>query len=160
MIRCICIFVLSVLATLNSAAAAGELAATVPQAVQQETKADNLLLGEVPHVITEWTIRCTNQETAQGSDTQKCWTEAASALTRYTTGLNDTLIKKVEQLQASWLARAAQLQANAQTASTGVMMLESVDTPAVVKQAPPRSVLPKSARPSTAVKKAIPSPTR
>ena len=158
MIRCICLFVLSVLLALNSAGAA-ELTATGPQAVQQETKADNLLLGEIPSVITKWTIRCTEQEAAQDSHTPKCWTEAASALTRYTTGLNDALIKKVEQLKAAWLARAAQLQANPQTASTGGVMSQSVDVPAVAKQAPRFYALPKSARPSTAVKKATPPPT-
>ena len=115
MIRCISIFVLSVPLALNSVAAG--LAITAPQTVQQETKADNLLLGEIPHIVMEWTVRCTNQEAAQDSDTQMCWTRAASALTRYTAGLNVALIKQVEQLQASWLARAAQLQADPETAS-------------------------------------------
>ena len=159
MIRCISIFVLSVPLALSSAAAGG-LAITAPQTVQQETKADNLLLGEIPHIVTEWTMRCTNQEAARGSDTQMCWTKAASALTRYTTGLNDALIKQVEQLKASWLARAAQLQADPQTAAAGSVMSESVDTPTVAKQPPRPLVLPKSARPKAAVQKTMPPPTQ
>jgi hypothetical protein len=159
MIRCISMFMLSVSLALSSAAAGG-LAITVPQTVQQETKADNLLLGEIPHIVTEWTVRCTNQEAARGSDTEMCWTKAASALTRYTTGLTDALIKQVEQLQASWLARAAQLQADPQTASTGSVMAESVDTSTAARQPPRRLVLPKSARPKAAVQKTTPPPTR
>ena len=153
MIRCISFLVLSVLLPLSSAGAA-ELANTPPQLVQQDSKADNLLLSEIPQIVTEWTLRCTNQEAVQDPNTRVCWTGAASALTRYTKGLNESLIKQVEQLQADWLERAAQLQAAEQKDPSGDVMSGPVDTGTVVSQALPRKVLPKSAaQPSAARKK-------
>jgi hypothetical protein len=159
MIRCISFLVLSVL--VPSSAIAAELANTPPQQVKQDSKADNLLLSEIPQIVTEWTLRCTNQEAVQDPNTRVCWTGAASALTRYTKGLNESLIKQVEQLQADWLERAAQLKAAEQKDPSGDVMSGPVAIGTLVSQALPRKVLPKSAsQPSAARKKVTQSATQ
>jgi hypothetical protein len=156
MIKCIGFLWLSVLVLVNSAAAA-ESTGFPQQLVQQHSKADNLLLGEIPQVVTEWTLRCTHQEAAQDPNTRVCWTDAASALTRYTKGLNASLIKQVEQLQADWLARAAQLQASAQNTTAGEFAAGPMETATEVGKALPGKVLPKGDRPHSARKQTAPS---
>jgi hypothetical protein len=145
MIKCIGFLWLSVLVLVNSAAAA-ESTGSPQQLVQQHSKADNLLLDEIPQVVTEWTLRCTQQEAAQDPNTHVCWTDAASTLTRYTKGLNASLIKQVEQLQADWLSRAAQLQASAQNAAAGEFMSGPRETATEVRKELPRKVLPEADR--------------
>lgn len=137
MIRCIRFVILGVL-TFGSAAAA-ELAVS-PQAVQKHSKADNLLLSEIPNLVGEWTLRCTNKEAGRDPTTSVCWIDAASALTPYTKGFSDDLTKKVEQLQANWLERAAQLQSQAQPNSPGEV-IRPADTATMLGPVQPRKLL-------------------
>jgi hypothetical protein len=97
-------FVLLVVALFSCAAAA-------QNPLLQEGKSDSLLLDEIPKAVEQWTVRCTSMEKAKLPSTGQCWRDAASALTRYTDGIGENLVNQVEQLQAAWLERAAQLEA-------------------------------------------------
>jgi hypothetical protein len=104
MVRSSAWFVLFVAALFSCAAAA-------QNPPLQEGKSDSLLLDEIPKAVDQWTVRCTSMEKAKLPSTGQCWRDAASALTRYTDGIGENLINQVEQLQAAWLERAAQLDA-------------------------------------------------
>jgi hypothetical protein len=98
----------AVLSAVASCAAVAQSASTTVQ----ESKSDILLLSEIPQVVEQWTHRCTRSETAQLQDASRCWQAAATALARYTGGISENLTRQVEELQAAWLERAAQLEAN------------------------------------------------
>jgi hypothetical protein len=66
--------------------------------------------SDLRRVIQEWTTRCSSKEATQDPIASQCWLNAASALTRYRDGNSAPLVRDVEQLQADWLERAAQLQ--------------------------------------------------
>jgi hypothetical protein len=81
-------------------------ALTVTARVGQSQTLDS----DLRRVVQEWTSRCSSKEATQDPVASQCWLNAASALTRYTDGNSEPLVKEVEQLQADWLERAAQLQ--------------------------------------------------
>jgi hypothetical protein len=76
----------------------------------QESKSDSSFLSDIPHVVQEWTLQCSRKETTDDPTTGQCWRNAAFALTRFTEGVSEALVKQVESLQAAWLDRAAQLE--------------------------------------------------
>ena len=81
-------------------------ALTVTARVGQSQTLDS----DLRRVVQEWTSRCSSKEATQDPTASQCWLNAASALTRYTDGNSEPLVKEVEQLQADWLERAAQFQ--------------------------------------------------
>jgi len=96
--------VITLAASLCCSAAAQNAASTV-----QQNKSDSLLITELPQVVEQWTLHCTINETP--SIASQCWADAAAALTQYTDRIRENeVIQKVEELQATWLERAAQLQ--------------------------------------------------
>jgi hypothetical protein len=157
MSRCTSILGLSVLLTLSSVATADST--NTPLVVQQHSKADNLLLSEIPKIVGEWTLWCT-KDAGQHPTTHMCWIDAASALTRYTKGFSESLTKQVEQLQANWLERAAQLQDHAQINSAGEIISKPADTGTVQKPVLLRDVIPKVPRPSATTKQVTQSNTK
>lgn len=83
------------------------------QTVKFDSKADSLLLSEIPHLVRAWSDRCESKEKAKAPDTPLCWREAAAAMDRYTSGISSSLIEQVQELQSAWLTRVAQLQRQA-----------------------------------------------
>jgi hypothetical protein len=98
--------------------------------------------SDLRRVVQEWTSRCSSKEETQDPVASQCWLNAASALTRYTDGNSEPLVREVEQLQADWLERAAQLQAPT-TARVEANKSPPADTAGVV-QGPrrPSRILP------------------
>ena len=88
-------------------------ALTITARVGQSQTSDS----DLRRVVQEWTSRCSSKEETQDPIASQCWLNAASALTRYTDGNSEPLVKEVEQLQADWLERAAQLQVPATAGS-------------------------------------------
>jgi hypothetical protein len=100
--------------------------------------------------VKEWTVRCTSKEASSDPNTSQCWYDAVSALTRYVEGTSETLVKRAEQLQATWLERAAQFQQSF-ISSPEAAAVVSTDIArgiaAAAKQEPaPKTVRPKPAR--------------
>jgi hypothetical protein len=134
-----------------------------PPTVQQN-KSDSLLLSEIPQVVEQWTHRCGAYETDRVLNASQCWRDAASALTRYTDGISENLVKKVEELQAVWLERAAQLHSSEMSLSEGAPLVARqvtirsaglVRTSPLLRKAPPiktRQAVVRTKKPSQARK--------
>jgi hypothetical protein len=154
------VLVLTVLGTIGQAVAA-EVSVLPYQAVHEENKSAGPLLSEMQQVVKEWTVRCTSKEAASDPNTRQCWYDAVSALTRYVEGTSETLVKRAEQLQATWIERAAQLQQSS-TSSPETAAVVSTDiatgiAAAAKQESAPKTVRPKPARRSETTARKKPS---
>ena len=66
--------------------------------------------SEISQIVQEWTERCSKKEIVRDSDAHQCWYAAAAALTRYADAAKEPLRKQVEEQQAVWLERSAQVE--------------------------------------------------
>ncbi|HEY7749921.1 MAG TPA: hypothetical protein VH933_14755 [Aestuariivirgaceae bacterium] len=152
-----CISVLAFFLCLaTTAAQAGELTLSHQQVVQRTTKTENLLVSEIPQLVGQWTDRCSDKETANDPHTSRCWRDAAAALTRYRQGISERLIKQVEQLQTTWLERAAQLQESSTSTPT---IPEAASVAPDANRVLSRQVFPRERKPGSSGKQATSSTT-
>src|SRR5919112_414578 len=92
---------LVMLALAALALSAAAIADVLQSQTAQESKADSLHLTELAQLVENWTDRCSAKEAAHDPTTGSCWESAAYILTPFTSGISETLLRQVEELQGS-----------------------------------------------------------